>query len=757
MKTIVTLLFVIVIANVVHAQNIFPSTGAAGIGTTVPDASALLEINSNSQGFLPPRMKQADRIAIKFPATGLLLYQTDGTKGLYYFNGSAWTTLAPISANTKLSNLSSPTAINLSLLPKTTTSLDLGSSLLNWKNIYLSGSIYQGSTRIFNTGNGIVAVGDNSLLNNTGSANTATGYSSLNHNTTGRSNTAAGFMALLSNTTGNNNTAAGVAALGFNTTGSFNTATGDSALAFNNTGINNTANGKNALYYNTGGERNTATGSNALFSNSTGSWNVANGAEALYANTTGYFNTANGFYSLNKNTTGSRNTSAGSYSLYNNSTGFQNAAYGVDALNANTTGSTNTGVGFEVLFRNTTGVGNSAVGSQALNSNTTGYYNTSTGINSLYNNTTGSINTASGEYSLYQNTTGFHNTGIGGGSLYANTTGYWNAGLGSFALNYNTTGYGNTAAGYSALAKNTTGNNNTAIGFMADCGNNYLTNATAIGSYAEATGSDQVMLGSTTIRSVMAAGNYVIYSDGRFKKNIRENVPGLDFIRQLRPVTYNYDITKLNNYIKSTGKEKEEPGLSPEAKKGYDDAITRKEKKMYTGFVAQEVEKIADKLGFDFSGVYKPQNDKDPYGLSYADFVVPLVKAVQEISKSSEEKDAKIDALEKRLIKLEEMMNAAHSSTNNAIPYPADVSLQQNAPNPFNNTTSIAYSLPLQYSKAKIVVTDNEGRTMKQFIVNGTGKGAIKLDTFQWAAGGYHYSLYIDDKLIESKQLFIAR
>jgi hypothetical protein len=37
------------------------------------------------------------------------------------------------------------------------------------------------------------------------------------------------------------------------------------------------------------------------------------------------------------------------------------------------------------------------------------------------------------------------------------------------------------------------------------------------------------------------------------------------------------------------------------------------------------------RLGFDFSGVEKPKNEKDLYGLRYAEFVVPLVKAVQEL------------------------------------------------------------------------------------------------------------------------------
>ncbi|HEY0732298.1 MAG TPA: hypothetical protein VGD33_07760, partial [Chitinophagaceae bacterium] len=46
--------------------------------------------------------------------------------------------------------------------------------------------------------------------------------------------------------------------------------------------------------------------------------------------------------------------------------------------------------------------------------------------------------------------------------------------------------------------------------------------------------------------------------------------------------------------------------------------------------IAQEVEQAATEANYDFNGVKKPQNDRDTYGLSYSQFVVPLVKAVQE-------------------------------------------------------------------------------------------------------------------------------
>jgi hypothetical protein len=53
-----------------------------------PNASAMLDVSSTTKGLLPPRMTEAQRMAIAAPATGLVVYQTDGAAGLYCNNGA---------------------------------------------------------------------------------------------------------------------------------------------------------------------------------------------------------------------------------------------------------------------------------------------------------------------------------------------------------------------------------------------------------------------------------------------------------------------------------------------------------------------------------------------------------------------------------------------------------------------------------------------------------------------------------------------
>jgi len=70
-----------------------------GIGTTTPDASALLDLTANDKGFLPPRMTTIERLAIVNPTMGLLVY--DSTVNCYfYFNGTVWLSLCQLSGPT---------------------------------------------------------------------------------------------------------------------------------------------------------------------------------------------------------------------------------------------------------------------------------------------------------------------------------------------------------------------------------------------------------------------------------------------------------------------------------------------------------------------------------------------------------------------------------------------------------------------------------------------------------------------------------
>jgi len=77
------------------------------------------------------------------------------------------------------------------------------------------------------------------------------------------------------------------------------------------------------------------------------------------------------------------------------------------------------------------------------------------------------------------------------------------------------------------------------------------------------------------------------------------------------------------------------------------------------GFIAQEVEQAAHSIGYDFSGVDAPKNENDFYGLRYAEFVVPLVKAVQELSTQNAALQQTLLALQQEVELLKTKVNAS--------------------------------------------------------------------------------------------------
>jgi hypothetical protein len=215
-----------------------------GINTdgTTPDNSAILDVKSTNKGMLVPRMTSAQRTAIASPATGLLVYQSDGVGGFYFYNGTTWVSLNDATYTPKMladadnnTNIQVEESANEDIIR-----FDMG------------GTEYfrmdHGRLEVLNTGNSVYmgqAAGLNDNLINE-YRNVGIGFEALYSNTEGFYNTATGNAALFSNTSGFSNTATGINALYFNTSGDFNTGTGFRALFNNTTGDLNTGFGYQA-------------------------------------------------------------------------------------------------------------------------------------------------------------------------------------------------------------------------------------------------------------------------------------------------------------------------------------------------------------------------------------------------------------------------------------------------------------------------------------------------------------------------------
>ncbi|TDH21389.1 hypothetical protein EXU57_19510 [Segetibacter sp. 3557_3] len=380
--------------------------------------------------------------------------------------------------------------------------------------------------------------------------------------------------------------------------------------------------------------RNTSLGNRALNTAVTGPGNSAIGYLALARLTSGASNVAVGDSSGLSLTTGSDNSLIGSDAGYLLTVGGQNTAIGSRALASAVAGSNNIAIGYRTLENNFAS-SNIAIGSTALDNNTSGSSNIGIGLSALGANTTASTNVAVGHEALPAVTTGADNLGLGYRSGYSLTTGTQNTLLGHFTLSSHLTSNYSTMVGYQAGANLAGGNNNTFIGYNTDASIASVSNSAAFGSGATVTASNMIRIGGTGVTVISGPVGFSNTSDERVKSNIRENVPGLNFISLLRPVTYNYNLQKMD----------ELQGV----KQGARTTNMAREKIRYTGFIAQEVLKAAEKVNYETSAVNVPDNANTLYSLNYAELVVPLVKAVQELKSIVEKQQQEIELLKKSL------------------------------------------------------------------------------------------------------------
>lgn len=399
-------------------------------GSSLPNGSAILEVESNNKGLLLSRVSLSATttwgLAGATPVAGMLVYNTNasitggsasypianGGIGCYYWDGSGWVSIK-VDAPRSIADTTYWTVKgNAGTTGKTNFLGTTGNHPLVIKtNNTIAGYIDSSG------GNGTTALGYNAVANNTGASytgsyNAAFGNAALQGLTSGSDNVAVGAGALQANTSASWNTAVGQVALGVNTTGALNTGIGQFALGSNVTGGNNTAVGQNALGVSTG-FNNTAVGQAALSATTTSN-NTAVGQSALNANTTGSPNVAVGQNSLSAVTTGSNNVGVGNSILATGSTtASNNAAIGISALQ-NTTGNNNTALGYLAITNNTSGADNTVVGYNTGSTLTTGTNNIviGSGADVLASGTSNFINVGNTVYAINTSTApGSSNTG----------------------------------------------------------------------------------------------------------------------------------------------------------------------------------------------------------------------------------------------------------------------------------------------------------------------------------------------------------
>lgn len=391
------------------------------------------------------------------------------------------------------------------------------------------------------------------------------------------------------------------------------------------------------------------------------------------------------------------------------------------------------------------------VGNLAGTAITSGKFNSLVGYAAGISNTSGQYNTVLGHAAMAYNTSSSSNTMIGYTAGYL-TTGPLNTYVGSLAGYYNTTGYQNTFVGASTGAS----------------ANNYQ-NCTAIGYGATVSGTNKIILGNTSVTHIQGYVDFTTASDGRFKTNIQENVKGLAFINKLRPITYQMNTQQLDEFLIQDLHDSVKTLHQLTMDFAPSTAMIR------SGFIAQEVDSVANLCGFQSSIVHTPENNTDPYGISYSELVVPLVKAVQELSQMvdslkivAKTQQNHLDQLQADLtICCNKPINDTKMGENNTggietnehvisieLAKAEQIILYQNEPNPFNGTTVIRYYIPenMQHD-AFMAFYDAYGKEIKNVKIGESGFGKIEVNAQNVAAGIYTYSLLVNGRVVDTKKM----
>ena len=446
--------------------------------------------------------------------------------------------------------------------------------------------------------------------------------------------------------------------------GNYNTLIGDEAGTALTTGDDNVAIGFEALKTEDAHGRNVAVGYQSLKTLNAGALAVTTtvGYKSGTSLTTGVQNVLIGGLSGDALTDADFNVAVGNNTLSTDTQGSKSTAVGYEALTAqnftSATDSNNTAVGFQAGASITTGIQNTIVGSVAGDAFTDADKNVAIGTNALSSSVQGSKNVAVGTAALFtSNPSGAVdtlNTAVGFEAGKATTTGTGNTFIGAsagdsctdtvncVAVGLNALGgadadHSNVAVGQLSLSS-CTGDSNTAVGDQAGTDVTSGDNNSFLGQDAGRSGapggsittaSNTIVLGDGSIANAHIQVDWTVASDERDKTDFTALDLGLDFVKELEPVTYKWD--KRSKYGED---------VSTITHDG-----THKEDWLDVGFKAQAVEALEEAAGYTIADktnlTTNLSEDGKQYGIQYSKFVPILVKAIQELSEKVAALEAK--------------------------------------------------------------------------------------------------------------------
>ncbi len=219
-------------------------------------------------------------------------------------------------------------------------------------------------------------------------------------------------------------------------------------------------------------------------------------------------------------------------------------------------------------------------------------------------------------------------------------------------------------------------------------------------------------------------------SDKRLKKDVNELEDGLDVIKQLNPIRYKYN-----------------------GKAGIESADE------HVGIFAQNLQQAAPYLVNEFT--YEEEDDKGNVKKSENYLCVEESAIKYLLINAVKEQQEIIEELKKEVAELRDIVENGSSRTGNSRQSielnDRKPTLKQNSPNPFSTNTLIEYYVPANTDKAVVNIHDITGTLIHSESIRSMGEGRVQIEAGTIPAGTYNYSLLVNGKVLDTKQMIIAK
>jgi hypothetical protein len=222
----------------------------------------------------------------------------------------------------------------------------------------------------------------------------------------------------------------------------------------------------------------------------------------------------------------------------------------------------------------------------------------------------------------------------------------------------------------------------------------------------------------------LRASDFSTMSDSTLKKDIVPIKQPLERLMKIRPVYYSMENNKID-------------GMTGE--KILQD-------KHNFGFLSQQIRDLFPEANITVT-------DQEGYLLMEYNQIIPIAVA------SIQAQQKIIDSLKTEMANLKEQVSSNNSfglGNNDSTTLSSRNVLNQNSPNPFNESTEVKFSIDGQnFRSASIVIFDMNGLLIKKYDIPQSGDGTIKINGNELKAGMYIYTLIVNQREVDSKRMIL--